>query len=194
MDKRQLRAELKRRLLELTNHRHREKSIKACKNLISTPQFQHSAVVMMFLSLPHETDTTPAILEAWQHGKTVTVPKVFWQQKRMISVQIDSLEAGFSTDVAGLRNPIAGTPVPIEEIDLVVIPGLGFDRNGNRLGTGGAYYDRFFENKNLNATRCGLAFREQLIDSIPADEHDKPVDLLVTDEEVIYFNNSVRGE
>ena len=149
---------------------------------------------MMFLSLPREPDTTFAILNAWQKGKTVAVPKVFWQQKRMMPVQISSLEAGFSTEVAGLKNPLAGRPVPTEEIDLVVVPGLAFDRNGNRLGTGNAYYDKFFENKNLMATRCGLAFSEQLIDSIPTDEHDKPMDLLVTDEEIMYFNNSGRGE
>ncbi len=197
MDKQQLRADLKRRLLELTNPPaagHREKSRKACEKLISTPQFQHSKVVMFFLSLPQETDTTPAILNAWQHGKTVTVPKVLWRQKRMIPVQIDSLENGFSTEVAGLRNPIAGTPVPLEEVDLVVVPGLAFDRNGNRLGTGNGYYDNFFEDKHLVATRCGLSFSEQLIDSIPIDEHDKPMDLLVTDKEIIYFNNSGKGE
>ena len=197
MDKRQLRAELKRRLLELTNPPaagHREKSEKACENLISTPQFQHSSIVMFFLSLPHETDTTSAILNAWQNGKTVAVPKVIWRQKYMIPVKIDSLETEFSTEIAGLRNPLEGSPVRPEQIDLVVVPGLAFDRKGNRLGTGNAYYDKFFENKDLVATRCGLAFSEQLIDSIPADEYDKPMDLLVTDEEIIYFNNSGRGE
>jgi 5-formyltetrahydrofolate cyclo-ligase len=194
MDKRRLRAELKGRLLGLANGRRVEKSRKACENLISTPQFQHSSIVMIFLSLPHETDTTPAILNAWRNGKTIAVPKVVWQQKYMIPVQIDSLDSGFCVEVAGLKNPTAGGPVRLEEIDLVVVPGLAFDRNGNRLGTGNAYYDKFFEDKNLVATRCGLAFSEQLIDSIPADGHDKPMDLLVTDEEVIYFNNSGRGE
>jgi 5-formyltetrahydrofolate cyclo-ligase len=194
MDKKQLRAQLKERLLELTNGRHIEKSRKACEKLVDTPQFRQSDTIMFFLSMPHETDTTAAMLKAWENGKTVVVPKVLWEQKRMIPVQIDSLEAGLSTEVAGLRNPVADSPVPLEEIDLVVVPGLAFDKKGNRLGTGNAYYDNFFENNNLVATRCGFAFSEQLIDSIPADEYDKPMDLLVTDEEIIYFNNSCRGE
>jgi 5-formyltetrahydrofolate cyclo-ligase len=103
-------------------------------------------------------------------------------------VQINSLETEFSTEVAGLRNPVAGLPVPFEEIDLVVTPALAFDRKGNRLGRGGSYYDRFFTNEKLLASKCGFAFAEQLIDSIPVAEHDVPVDFLVTDEGVIYFH------
>ncbi len=197
MEKRQLRAELKKRLLELTNlpvAGRFEKSKKACENLVSTPQFQRSAVIMIFLSLPYEIDTTPAVRNAWQHGKTVAVPKVDWRQKNMTPVRIDSLETGLAIEVAGLRNPVDGTRVPAGEIDLVVVPGIAFDRSGNRLGTGNAYYDKFFDDRNLVATRCGLAFSEQLIDSIPAEEHDKPMDLLVTDEEIIYFNKPDSGE
>ena len=77
--------------------------------------------------------------------------------------------------------------MPFEEIDLVVAPGLGFDRKGNRLGRGGSYYDRFFTNKELKAAKCGFAFAEQVIETVPVTEHDMPVDMLVTDEEVLYF-------
>ena len=77
--------------------------------------------------------------------------------------------------------------MPLEEIDLVVTPGLGFDRKGNRLGRGGSYYDRFFANEQLKASRCGFAFAEQLVDSVPVTSTDIPMDFLVTDEEVITF-------
>ena len=189
MDKEQLRRKLQKCLLEMSNEQRNEKSKKACRNLISTPQFQNASAIMMYLSLPHEVDTSEAILCAWQLGKTVVVPKISWQQRHMIPVQINSLETGFSTDVAGLRNPITGVPVPFEEIDLVVTPALGFDRKGNRLGRGASYYDRFFANAELKAPKCGFAFAEQMIDSVPVTEHDKPVDFLVTDKEIIYFNN-----
>jgi hypothetical protein len=91
-------------------------------------------------------------------------------------------------DNAGLRNPIMGVPVPYENIDLVVAPGLGFDRKGNRLGRGGSYYDRFFTNKDLKAPKCGFAFAEQVLESVPVTENDVPVDFLVTDKEVLYFH------
>jgi len=75
--------------------------------------------------------------------------------------------------------------MPFEEIDLVVAPALGFDRRGNRLGRGGSFYDRFFANDEVAAARCGFAFAEQVVESIPVTDSDEPVDFLVTDEEVI---------
>ena len=188
MEKAELRRRLQKCLLEMTEEQRSEKSRKACRNLISTPQFQNASAVMLYLSLPHEVDTSEAILHAWQLGKTVLVPKISWQQRHMIPVQIHSLETGFSIGASGLRNPVMGVPMPIGEIDLVVAPALGFDGKGNRLGRGGSYYDKFFANEELKATRCGFAFAEQRIDSIPVTEHDVPVDYLVTDKEVIYFN------
>ncbi len=189
MDKSQMRRDLQNRLLTIPADRRAEKSHKACQNLVSTAEFQRAAAVMMYLSLPHEVDTSEAILHAWQLGKAVVVPKISWQQRHMIPVRINSLETGFSTGVSGLRNPVTGVPIPFEEIDLVVAPALGFDRTGNRLGRGGSYYDRFFANEKVQAQRCGLGFAEQVLDAIPVTESDEPVDFLVTDEEVIYFDN-----
>jgi 5-formyltetrahydrofolate cyclo-ligase len=167
----------------------KEKSKKACCNLASTAEFQKASTIMLYLSLPHEVDTSEAILYAWQLGKIVAVPKISWQQRHMIPVRINSLETGFSTDISGLRNPVGNVPIPFNEIDLVVAPAMGFDRKGNRLGRGASFYDRFFANKELRASRCGFAFAEQILDEIPVTENDEPVDFLVTDEEVIYSKN-----
>ena len=198
MDKEQLRRQLQDRLLEMTDEQRSEKSKRACLNLVSTPQFQSASAIMMYLSLSYEVDTSEAILYAWQLGKIVAVPKISWQQRYMIPVCINSLETGFSTEVAGLRNPVTGVPMSFGKIDLVVTPALGFDNKGNRLGRGGSYYDRFFANKELKASRCGFAFAEQMVESVPVTERDEPVDFLVTDEEVMYFNpdgdNREQGE
>ena len=188
MDKAQLRSTLLKRLHAMPSEQRNEKSRKACRNLVSIEPFQKASTVMMFVSLPHEVDTSEAILHAWQLGKVVAVPKISWEQRHMIPVQINSLETGFSVSASGLRNPIAGVPVPFEDIDLVVTPALGFDNKGNRLGRGGAYYDRFFANSRLKALRCGLAFSEQLVESIPVTEYDQPVDMVVTDEGIVQFN------
>jgi 5-formyltetrahydrofolate cyclo-ligase len=193
MDKAQLRRELTDCLLAITPEQRSEKSRKACNHLISTTYFQEASTVMMFVSLLHEVDTSEVILHAWQLGKIVAVPKVSWQQRHMIAVQINSLETGFSTSASGLRNPISGVPVPFSEIDLVVAPMLGIDKKGHRLGRGAAYYDRFFANPELKAARCGFGFAEQLIDSIPTDDHDESVNMLVTDEQITYFDHR-KGE
>ncbi len=185
MDKAELRRELRNRLLAMPPEQRKDKSKRACRNLISTEQYQNASIIMLFLSLPHEVDTSDAILHAWQLGKTIAVPKISWQQRHMIPVQISSLETDFATTAGGLRNPVAGVPIPFGQIDLVVAPALGFDRRGNRLGRGGSFYDRFFANKEVIASRCGLAFAEQIVESIPMTASDEPVDFVVTDEEVI---------
>jgi 5-formyltetrahydrofolate cyclo-ligase len=185
MTKDELRRQLRSRVLAMSPEERKDKSRKACLNLISTQQFQDASIVMVYLPLPHEVDASEAILRAWQLGKTVAVPKISWQQRHMIPVGIDSLETGFSTSANGLRNPTAGVPIPFGDIDLVVAPGLGYDTHGNRLGRGGAFYDRFFANEELRASRCGFAFVEQVVDLIPTAEGDERVDFLVTDDGVI---------
>ena len=167
MDKAQLRKQLQNKLFNMTGELRAEKSTKACKKLISLSQFKQASVIMMYLALPGEADTTDAILYAWQQNKTVVVPKVLWQQRNMIPVEINSLDKGFSTEVVGLRNPVKGVPVLLEDIDIVITPALAFDGKGNRLGRGGGYYDRFFANKKLNPLKCGFAFSEQIVQSVP---------------------------
>jgi 5-formyltetrahydrofolate cyclo-ligase len=192
MTKDELRSQFRSRLLALSPEQRKDKSKMACRNLVSTQPFQEASIVMMYLPLPHEADVSEAILRAWQLGKTVAVPKISWQQRHMIPVGIDSLETGFSTSANGLRNPTAGVPIPFADIDLVVAPALGFDVRGNRLGRGGAYYDRFFANQELNASRCGFAFVEQVVEQIPTGEGDECVDFLVTDSGVIRCERDAR--
>ena len=182
MDKGPLRHELKSRLMQISSVDRITKSKRICEHVVGSDAFGQATVVMVYLSLAHEVDTTPIILHAWQSGKTVAVPKVSWQQRHMIPVELKSLETGLKADDMGLRNPVNGVPVPFDEIDLVLAPGLGFDRQGNRLGRGGAYYDRFFVTHKITAGKWGLAFSEQLCDAIPHDDTDVPVDVVVTEQ------------
>ena len=185
MDKDALRHEIKERLAQMSREDRIAKSKQICRQIIETDTFQKASVVMMFLSLPHEVDTTPMILHAWQQGKTVAVPKVSWEQRHMIPVELTSLETGLKTEKMGIRTPANSVPVPFDEIDLVITPGLGFDRSGNRLGRGGAFYDNFFANHKITAARWGIAYSEQLYDEIPHDENDARIDAVVTEDEII---------
>ena len=185
MDKVALRHDIKSRLIAMSARDRVAKSKAICGLIVGSEEFKRASVVMAFLSLPHEVDTTPLILHAWQQGKTVAVPKISWEQRHMIPVEITSLETNFHVDKMGLRTPMGSNPVPFADIDLVVAPGLGFDRSGNRLGRGGAYYDRFFAAGKITATRWGVAFSEQLCDEIPHDEKDVMMHAVVTEEEII---------
>lgn len=183
MEKAQLRSRLRNCLDSIAPESRVNKSEQVCQRLVNTCAFHDASTVMMYLALDYEADTEPALRRAWHLGKTVVVPKVLWAEAFMVPVQIDSLEDDFSVENAvGLRNPRSDTRVPAEQIDLVVVPGLGFDEQGHRLGHGGGYYDRFFADARLRATRCGFGFTEQIVEAVPFNEKDQSVDLIVTDQ------------
>ena len=185
MEKNALRHEIKQRLVQMSDEDRIAKSKQICERIIDADVFRKASVVMMYLSMPHEVDMALLILHAWQQGKTVAVPKVSWQQRHMIPVEITSLETGLKTERMGLRTPTNGTPVPFDQIDLIITPGLGFDENGNRLGRGGAYYDNFFKHEKITAARWAVAFSQQVCDEIPHDDSDVPIDAVVTENEII---------
>lgn len=181
MTKSQLREQVRAQLSRMSAEDRINKSHQICRLVMDSEEFRQASVVMVFLSMPHEVDTTPLILQGWRQGKTIAVPKVSWTQRHMIPVEIQSLETGLETTFQGLRNPTEGVPVLFEEIDLVLTPGLAFDIRGNRLGRGGAYYDRFFKSPGLSASRWALAFSLQVFEEIPTGPEDEPVDVIVTE-------------
>jgi 5-formyltetrahydrofolate cyclo-ligase len=184
-------AEVRRHLKEVLAgmseaDRHR-KSIAACALLAASPEFAAAGVVMLYLSTPHELDTAPLALKCWQAGKTVVVPKVSWDQRRMLPVEITSLQTDITVTGPNIREPIAGKPIPLDLIDLVVVPGLGFSSAGYRIGRGMGFYDRFLAQPDFIGLSCGLSFHEQVIDNVPVLDHDVPLAMLVTEQGITRF-------
>lgn len=142
---------------------------------------------MVFLPLPLEIDTYPLVLRAWQDRKRVLAPKVSWSQRRMMPVEIRSLTDDLATSQMGLREPVSGIPFPVSMIDLVIVPGLGFDEFGHRLGRGRGFYDRFLAHPEFDGTACAMAFEDQVVAKVPVGPLDRSVDMLVTDEVVRCF-------
>jgi len=186
--KNRLRAEMKERLAEMPPRQRNDKSIAACKLLVSLPEFRRAASMMVYLPMPQEIDCSEAALEAWREGKSVLAPRVDWKGRHLVPVEMRSLEDGIVTGRHGLREPAEGPAWPVGRIDLVIVPALAFDVTGARLGRGGGFYDRFLRQDGLRAVACGMAFREQVVDRLPAEGHDRTVDILVTDQQVVRFD------
>ena len=176
-----LRRELREKLAAMPDDVRHRKSLLACSFVASSAEFQAARVVMLYLSMPAEVDTSPLALKAWQAGKTVVVPKVSWDQRRMLPVEISSLTDQMTTSGPGVREPVSGKPVPVDFIDFVVVPGLGFSTKGYRIGRGMGFYDRFLAQQEFIGTACGLAFDDQLVPELPVLDHDIPLGMLVTD-------------
>jgi 5-formyltetrahydrofolate cyclo-ligase len=182
-----IRKHLREMLAEMPEDEKHRKSVAACGLISSTPEFAAARVVMLYLSTSQEVDTAPLALRAWQTGKTVVVPKVSWDQRRMLPIEITSLQTGLTTTGPGLREPISGKPIPVNLIDMVIVPGLGFSPHGHRIGRGMGFYDRFLAQRGFVGLSCGLAFEEQVLEQIPALDHDMPLSMLVTDRGIRRF-------
>jgi 5-formyltetrahydrofolate cyclo-ligase len=185
-----VRQQLRNALASLTPQDLHAKSAKACGFITSSPEFAAARCVMVYLSMQQEVDTAPLALKAWQTGKTVVVPKVSWEGKRMLPVEITSLQCGLTVTGPGVREPISGRPVPVGEIDLVIVPGLGFTPQGYRIGRGMGFYDRFLAQGDFIGLSCGLAFTEQIIPALPILDHDMPLSMLATDQWLHRFATS----
>lgn len=181
-----LRAQMRKTLTAIVPTDAARRSAAACRLLCESPEYRRSEVIMLFLSMVGEIDTAPLALHAWTDGKRVLAPQVSWEQHRLAPIEIRSLNsADIAMDAMGIRQPIAGAQLPVASVDLVIVPGLAFDRAGNRLGRGRGFYDRFLSRPDFRGVSCALAFQEQLLDTIPHDPHDVRMSMIVTDSEVL---------
>lgn len=185
--KKELRQRLRKVVSDIPAEEVRAKSLRACHRLFEQAEYVKAEVVMVFLSLPAEVDTSPIVLRIWQDRKRALAPKVSWNQRRMMPVEIRSLTEDLTLSSMGVREPVSGIPFQVSLIDLVIVPGLGFDEYGNRLGRGRGFYDRFLAHPEFKGVACALAFEEQVTPSIPVGPLDRHVDMLVTDEQVRRF-------
>jgi 5-formyltetrahydrofolate cyclo-ligase len=180
-----IRARMKAALAAMTDDQRHAASVCACNRLTALECFQHAAVVMLYMPLANEVDDTPAAVKCFRAGKTVCVPKVDWEHNDMDAVEVTSFDDRvLDCDEHGLRVPKNCRPVLPNLIDLVVVPGLAFDPQGNRLGRGGGFYDRFLTRLRHGVPTVGLVFDQQIVDRVPTIAHDLAVDIVVTDRRV----------
>jgi 5-formyltetrahydrofolate cyclo-ligase len=186
--KKALRQELRARLANVPPDELRQRSAVACRLLCEQPEYRRAEILMIFLSSPSEIDTQQLALQAWADLKRVLAPRVTWDQRRMLPIELKSLVSGVQAGYMGIREPVEGMPVPVADIDLVVVPGLGFDGQGNRLGRGRGFYDRFLSHPDFKGVSCALALEEQFVEAIPVGPHDACIDMLATDVQVRRFS------
>jgi 5-formyltetrahydrofolate cyclo-ligase len=182
-----IRRVLRERVAALSDAEKHAQSLAACSLVAASPEFAAARCLMLYLSTPQEVETAPLALKAWQAGKTVVVPKVWWDQRRMLPMEINSLTQDLAPSKAGMLEPIAGKPVPVDLIDMVVVPGVGFTPRGFRIGRGMGFYDRFLAQSEFIGVSCGLAFEAQVLEDLPVLDHDMPLSMLATNRGIRRF-------
>jgi len=164
------------------------KSRMIADRLFALDVFQESGDILTYLSLPQEVQTDGIVERALVLGKNVYVPLVDRSEKRLLVTRLKGLDIGFVEGDYGVRVPAEKhwDIVPSSMVDLVVCPGLAFDKRGGRLGFGGGYFDRLFRELPGRAFRLGLAFQFQILERVPMEEGDEFVQKIITEEVTIH--------
>lgn len=197
--KSELRKRLKQALKAADTAHLAEQSAAICERVLALPEVAAArrAVAFMPCEWLREVDVSPVVSALLQRGAALYLPKVQDRSSNMAMLRVESLEGLETVPPFGIVEPTAlqADGAPREDLvaagalpDVILLPGLGFDRRGGRLGRGGGYYDKFLADVARladvqGATRAALvalAFREQVVPEVPMDTHDFRYDTLVT--------------
>jgi 5-formyltetrahydrofolate cyclo-ligase len=148
------------------------------KKLCGTPEFRNAKTILFYASFDGEVDTFSMMKQALRLGKKVALPKIVEDRKKMMFCFIEDLENDLAVGSYGILEPTQKCPPLLTqgEIDLVIVPGVAFDKKNYRLGRGGGYYDRFLKKLPSETPSFGLAFDFQIVGRLPAhQDFDIPV-------------------
>ena len=182
MDKKNLRTNSLQIRKALPAEEREKKSRKIGKKLEELDLFKNADHVLFYYTHGSEVDTVP-LINKWANKKQIYLPKLK-SANEFIALPFHDFDA--------LEKSIYGIPEPIEhkgekkyekKLDLIIVPGAAFDRNCNRLGMGKGFYDRYLS-QLANIPKIALAFEEQMLDEVPKDSYDVPIDMIITDQNI----------
>jgi len=187
--KEKIRKEIKEKRRKHSKEEQRKKSKEIKERLFGLSEFKDAETILFYISYDGEVYTHDMIKEAL-NDKRVVVP-ISNKEKQTLSLSVldswDDLEISSYGILEPKKDKIR--KVSIEDINLIVVPGTAFDKYGNRIGHGKGYYDKLLQHSN-KALHIGLAFECQIVEKIPTDIHDEPVDMIITEDRIIKCPNS----
>jgi 5-formyltetrahydrofolate cyclo-ligase len=165
------------------------KKVRAIENrLFEFANFLEAKIALLYVSGDNEVQTRNIIKRAYAYNKIVVLPAFDAKTFDMKLMKVDKIAQELKSGPRGVPEPDEGLCkiVPIDRIDIAIIPGLAFDEKGGRIGTGKGYYDRLIPKLAITTRKVALTFEEQIIPQVPMESHDKHVDIIITDERIIY--------
>lgn len=183
MDKKEIRKIVKLKKSKLSNREVLVYSHKVCEKFLAQDFYKNAAVIYPYLAYNTEIVTDEIIEQAWRDGKKVAVPKVL-DDGLMEFYYIDSFDV-ISEGYCGIPEPDGGIVAKDEKV-LILMPGLAFDREHNRIGYGGGFYDRYLERyADTDFVKVSLAYDFQIFDKLEVEEHDQKIDAVITEDGVL---------
>lgn len=185
--KKEIRQNILQKKGDLSNEAVQEKSLAMLETLNKIDFYKNAENVMLYISFGKEVLTKPIINDLMNRGKKVFIPVTVPKTKALIVSELKDFENDLQVGHFGVMEPKeeALRPVDPSIVDLVIVPGVAFDKKGYRIGYGGGYYDRFIPRLSKKATTVSLAFEMQLIDKVPTSPFDIPVQYIITENSFI---------
>jgi 5-formyltetrahydrofolate cyclo-ligase len=186
--KEQIRKDVAKALSGLTAKQRSEKTRLIENRLFEFANFLESRIALLYIAAENEVQTDTIVQRAHGIGKVVVLPAFAEEQRMLTPLKVDQPDKDLIPGPRGVLqpNPLRCKTVPVQRIDIAIIPGLAFDEKGTRIGSGQGYYDRFIPELAVTTRKVALAFEEQIIGQVPTESHDKLVDIIITDKRIIY--------
>ena len=174
-----IREKIKRKRMSLSESELKEKSINICTKIIKSDFYKKAEMIYCYSSINNEVDLSFLIAQALENKKRVALPKVTDKRGKMIFVEISNNEE-LKTGGFGILEPISNEKAA--KANVIIVPGVAFTANGDRIGQAGGFYDRFLSENPIFSV--GAAYDFQIFDSLPTQSHDIKMDSVVTDREI----------
>lgn len=183
-----LRAKIAQKMNSIADQALKEKTAAIQKSLFEFANFMESKIVLLYVSKENEVVSDLILKQSLSHQKIVALPTFNTDKFVMKPLKIDDLDADLTLGVRGILepNPRRCKMVPIEYLDIVIIPGVAFDEKGGRLGSGQGYYDRFIPRLSATTRKVALAYEDQMVAQVPMESHDRHVDIIITEKRIVY--------
>jgi len=178
-----IREDILQRRRDLDTEILRSKSRSIIQRVLDWNGFRDAKSVLIYLSRRGEVETDALVQEALDRGKTVGVPVIDKKNNELAVSQVSGLDIEFEVGPFGIREPAKQflKPLALKNLDLVIAPGLAFDKQGGRIGYGKGYFDRLLARMPQTTLRAGLALEFQVYDSLPQTTADVPMHVVVTE-------------
>lgn len=186
--KEQIRKDIAKTLNSLTEKQRTEKAKAIESKLFGFANFLEARIALLYIDGDNEVRTKSILKRAYDFNKIVVLPAFDPERLKVAILKVDHPDKDLVPGPRGVLepNPARCKPVPLQKIDIAIIPGLAFDEKGARIGSGHGYYDRFIPELPATTRKVALAFEEQIIPQVPTESHDKHVDIIITDKRIIY--------
>ncbi len=186
--KSEIRKNIAKILAKLSNSEIAEKARGIENRLFEFANFLESNIVLLYLNNGGGVMTKETIKKCFDQNKIVVLPAYNPEKHEMKLMKIKNPDTDLILGPKGILQPDAGRckNVPVESIDIAIIPGVALDEKGGRIGTGDGYYDRLIPKLSITTRKVALAFEDQIIPQVPMESHDKHVDIIITEKRIIY--------